>query len=97
MCLTPLIESALNAEYPSFVSLTIRVHRSFLRRTDPIVFLLPFALCAAFPRSDYYGSSALGVARLLPSRLARFRAGQTIRVPVFLLSTFMPVGGGLYP
>jgi hypothetical protein len=58
----------------------------------PIVFLLSFALCAAFPRSDYCESSALGVVRLLPSRLARFRAGQTIRVP-----TFVPLDGELYP
>jgi hypothetical protein len=38
-----------------------------------LLFLLPFALCAAFPRSDYYGSSALGVAHLRPSRRAQFR------------------------
>ena len=63
----------------------------------PIVFLLPFALCAAFPRSDYYGSSALGVVHLRSSRLARFGAGQTIRVPVFRSPTFVPLGGELYP
>jgi hypothetical protein len=32
--LPPLIEFALNAEYPSLVGLVIRVHRSFLRRTS---------------------------------------------------------------
>ena len=62
-----------------------------------IVFLLPFALCVAFPRSDYYGSSALGVVRLRPSRLARLRAGRAIQVPVFRSPTFVPLGGELYP
>jgi hypothetical protein len=52
---------------------------------------------AAFPRSDYYESSALGVTHLRPSRLARLRAGQMIRVPVFRFSTFVPLDGGLYP
>jgi hypothetical protein len=62
-----------------------------------IVFLLPFALCVALPRSDYYGSSALGVVLLRPLRLAQFPAGRTIRVPVFRSSTFVPLDGGLYP
>ena len=52
---------------------------------------------AAFPRSNYYGSSALGGIHLRPSRLAQFRAGQTLRVPVFRFSTFMHLGGVLYP
>ena len=51
----------------------------------------------AFPRSDYYGSSALGVVRLRPSRLARLRAGRAIQVPVFRSPTFVPLGGELYP
>lgn len=59
--------------------------------------LLPFALRAAFPRSDYYGRSALGVVHLRPSRRAQFRTGQTIRVPVFRFPTLMPIGGELYP
>ncbi len=64
-----------------------------------IVFLPPFALRMAFPRSDYYGGSALGVVRLRPSRVARLRlrTGQTIRVPVFRFSTFVSLDGGLYP
>lgn len=52
---------------------------------------------AAFPRADYYGSSALGVALLRPLRLAQFLAGRTIRVPVFRSSTFVSLGGELYP
>jgi hypothetical protein len=59
-----LIELALNAEYPGFFCLMIHVHRSLLRRCKSIFFLLPFALCVAFPRSDYYGSSALGIVHL---------------------------------
>jgi len=62
-----------------------------------IAFLLPFALCAAFPRSDYYGSSALGGVPLRPLRLAQFRTGRTPRVPVFRSSTFVSLGGELYP
>ena len=62
-----------------------------------IVFLLPFAMCAALPRADYYESSALGVVRLRPSRLAQFRSGQTIRVPAFRSTTCVPLGGELYP
>lgn len=54
-------------------------------------------MCAAFPRADYYGSSALGRTRLRPSRLAQFRSGRVIRVPVFRSSTFVSLGGGLYP
>src|ERR1700694_2493193 len=64
MCLASLIELALNAEYPGFFGLMIHVHRSLLHRCKSTFFLLPFALCAAFPRSDYYGSSALGVVHL---------------------------------
>jgi hypothetical protein len=62
-----------------------------------IAFLLPFALYAAFPRSDYYGSSALGGVPLRPLRLAQFRAGRTPRVPVFRSSTLVSLGGELYP
>jgi hypothetical protein len=92
-----LIKFALHAEYPGLASLIIRVHRFLLRHTYSIVFLLPFAMCAAFPHSDYYGSSALGVVRLRSSRLAWFLARQTIRVPVFRYSTLVPLDGELYP
>lgn len=85
--LTPLIEFALNAEYPDLIGPMIRVHRSLLRLYKPIVFLLPFALCVAFPHSDYYESSALGVVHIWPSQRARLPTGQTIQVPVFRLST----------
>ena len=54
-------------------------------------------MCAALPRADYYESSALGVVRLRPSRLAQFRSGQTIRVPAFRSTTCVPLGGELYP
>ncbi len=42
----------------SIIRLSIQPHK---REPDG---LLPFALCVAFPRSDYYGSSALGVVHL---------------------------------
>lgn len=64
---------------------------------QPIVFLPAFALYVAFPRSDYYAGSAPDGVRLRPSRLAQFRAGQTYRVPVFRSSTFVRLGGVLYP
>jgi hypothetical protein len=54
-------------------------------------------MCAAFPHSDYYGSSALGVVRLRSSRLARLRARRTIRVPVFQSSTYVSLDGEFYP
>jgi hypothetical protein len=54
-------------------------------------------MCTVFPRSDYYGSSALGVVRLRSSRLARLRAGRTIRVPVFQSSTYVSLDGELHP
>ncbi|MCY1562541.1 hypothetical protein D9M68_999540 [compost metagenome] len=75
----------------------IHVHRSLLRLYKPIVFLLPFALCAAFPHSDYYESSALGVVHIRPSQRARLPTGQTIQFPVFRLPTLLPLGGELYP
>jgi hypothetical protein len=41
-------------------------------------------MCAVFPRSDYFGSSILGVVHLRSSRLAMLRAGRTIRVSVLM-------------
>ncbi len=54
----PLVELALNAEEPSLISLIIRVHGWFLRLRTPTVSLPAFAMCSAFPNSDYYASSA---------------------------------------
>ena len=54
-------------------------------------------MCMAFPCSDYYESSVLGLVRLRSSRLAQFRAGQASRVPVFRSSTLVPLGGELCP
>jgi hypothetical protein len=51
----------------------------------------------AFPCSDYYESSVLGPVRLRSSRLAQFQTGQAGRVPVFRSSTFVSLGGELYP
>ena len=53
----PLIELALNAEEPSLCGPIIRVHGCFLRHHSPIGSLPAFALCTAFPCSDYYAGS----------------------------------------
>ena len=63
----------------------------------PYTFLPPFALYAAFPRSDYYDGSAPKTADRWSPQSARHRAGQTVlgsRVPV---SDLGPVGVLLYP
>ena len=51
----------------------------------------------AFPCSDYYGGSAPYIIHHQSPWLARFLDGRTMRVPVFQLSTCVPVGGMLYP
>jgi hypothetical protein len=57
ICPTPLVEFALNAEEPGLISLITRVHGWFLRLGKPTGSLPAFAMCAAFPRSDYYAGS----------------------------------------
>jgi hypothetical protein len=96
-CLALLIEFALYAEYPSLIGLMIRVHVIASPQRLSIVVLLALALYTAFPCADYYASSALDTAPLRPSRLAQFRAGRTVRVPVFRSSTCVWLGGVLYP
>jgi len=55
-------------------------------------------MCAAFPRSDYYGGSAPRPRRRRTCRLARLRMpGARIEVPVFAGGTRGAVGGWLYP
>ena len=64
---------------------------------DPTPSCRPFALYAAFPRSDYYDGSAPKTADRWSPQSARHRAGQTVlgsRVPV---SDLGPVGVLLYP
>jgi hypothetical protein len=54
ICLAPLIEFALNAEYPGLRLPDDPCPQIIPPSCKSIVFLPPFALYAAFPRSDYY-------------------------------------------
>jgi hypothetical protein len=55
-------------------------------------------MCAAFPRSDYYGGSAPRPRHRRTCRLAGLRVpGARIEVPVFVGGTLGAVGGWLYP
>jgi hypothetical protein len=55
-------------------------------------------MCAAFPRSDYYGGSAPRPRHRRTCRLAGLRVpGARIEVPVFAGGTRGAVGGWLYP
>jgi hypothetical protein len=60
--------------------------------------LPPFAMCAAFARSNYYGGSAPRPRRRRTCRFAGLRVpGARIEVPVFVGGTLGAVGGWLYP
>jgi hypothetical protein len=66
--------------------------------SKPYPSLPPFALCAAFPRSDYYGGSAPRPRHRQTCRLAGLRVpGARIGVPMFTGETRGAVGGRLYP
>jgi hypothetical protein len=57
-------------------------------RQPIIVFLPPFAMCPAFPDSDYYEGSVLERVHLRSSRLARFLPSGRLKFPC---SDFQPV------
>ena len=66
--------------------------------SKPYPSLPPFAVCAAFPRPDYYGGSAPRPRRRQTCRLAGLRVfGARIEVPMFEGRTRGAVGGRLYP
>jgi hypothetical protein len=70
----------------------------FRRTADAVYTLPPFAMCAAFPRSHYYGGSVLHPRPRRTYRLAGLRvSGARIGVPVFEEETLGAVGGRLYP
>ena len=97
MCPAPLIELALHAEEPGFISLIIQVHGWFLRLHNSVGSLPAFAMYTAFPCSDYYAGSAPSIHHLQSPWLARLRrraANQGSHVPVLDLHF---VGGILYP
>jgi hypothetical protein len=54
---TPVVERALNVPEPILVGLRRRIRGLLRRNPRPTHRLPPFAMCAAFPRSDYYGGS----------------------------------------
>jgi hypothetical protein len=76
VCLAPLVQLPLHAEQPGRC-LMIRVHGSLLRLRKRTCSLPPFALCAAFPRSDYYGGSAPTHDRPRSPRVARVHHGRS--------------------
>src|SRR6201993_3503434 len=97
MCPAPLIELALHAEEPGFISLIIQVHGWFLRLRNSVGSLPAFAMYTAFPCSDYYAGSVPSIHHLQSPWLARLRrraANQGFHVPVLDLHL---VGGILYP
>src|SRR5713101_2152002 len=73
---TPLVQLPLHVEHPDLIGPLVRVHRPLLRLQKRTVFLSPFAMCAAFPRSDYYGGSVLPRTRPRSPRVARLRDGR---------------------
>src|SRR5208282_1739345 len=97
MSSAPLIEFALHAEEPGFISLIIQVHGWFLRLHNSVGSLPAFAMYTAFPCANYYAGSAPSIHHLPSPWLARFRCravDQGSHVPVLDLH---PVGGILYP
>lgn len=92
--LAPLVEFALNAEYPSLIGLAIRVHRSFLRHTS-----LPSSL------RHVRGFPALRLLRKLRPRSRPFPAVAASPVPIWAddpssrvpIRDLMSLGGELYP
>ena len=66
--------------------------------SEPYPSLPPFAMCAAFPRSDYYGGSVLRPRHDRTCRPAGLRGPDArIEVPMFKEETLGAVGGRLYP
>ena len=74
------------------------IHRLPQRQSRRTHRLPPFALYAAFPRSDYYEGSAPALRQRRAWRLAGcFSAGARAQVPVFPRRTPDVVGAQLYP
>ena len=88
--LAPLVQLPLHAEQPGF-RLLVRVHGPLLRRQRLTDSLPPFAMCAAFPRSDYYEGSVLVCVLPRSPRIAslrRWRTPTSSHVPTLDLWTF---------
>ena len=89
---------ALDAPEPVLIGLRRRI-RGFPRRHARFTHgLPPFAMCAAFPRSDYYGGSAPRTRPRQTWWLAGARSSSArLGVPVFTALTRGAVGGRLCP
>jgi hypothetical protein len=96
--LTTRIQLALHALEPQTIVRRYDIHRLPQRPRRCTHRLSPFALYAAFPRSDYYEDSAPTLRHRRAWRLAGcFRSGAQLQVPVFPRRTLGAVGGQLYP
>jgi hypothetical protein len=96
--LTTRIQLLLHALEPQTIVRRYDIHRLPQRQRHCIHRLPPFALYAAFPRSDYYEDSAPTPRHRRAWRLAGcFRSGARLQVPVFPRRTLGAVGGQLYP
>jgi hypothetical protein len=92
------VNLALDAPEPVLIGLRRRI-RGFPRRHARVTHgLPPFAMCAVFPRSDYYGGSAPRSRRRQTWWLAGARGvSARLGVPVFAALTRGAVGGRLCP
>ena len=96
--LTSRVQLSLLDPEPVPIGSGRHIHGFPRRLRRPYPSLPPFAMCAAFPRSDYYGGSAPRPRRRRTCRLAGLRVpGARIEVPMFAGGTLGAVGGRLYP
>jgi len=92
------VQGPLHAQEPRTVVLGCHIHGFPLRLWACTHLLPPFAVCAAFPRSDYYGGSAPPPRRRRAWRLAGLAIpGARLEVPAFAGGTLGAVGGQLNP
>jgi hypothetical protein len=92
------VQFALHALEPMSIVLGCDIHRLPQRPRRHTHRLSPFAMCTAFPCSDYYGDSAPRLRHRRAWRLADcFLASAQLKVPVFTGRTRGAVGAQLYP
>jgi len=92
------VQFALHALEPKTIVLGCDIHRLPQRPRRHTHRLSPFAMCTAFPCSDYYGDSAPRLRHRRAWRLADcFLASAQLKVPVFTGRTRGAVGAQLYP
>jgi hypothetical protein len=92
------VQLLLHVQEPLPVGCGCHIHGFPLRHRSCAHLLPPFALCAAFPRSDYYEGSAPRSRLRWTWQLAGFRlSGARVEVPVFRQETHGALGGQLRP